>query len=97
MRPDFADSTLEELYYDRAFMADFDPEVVEDYRDCLQVIVASPNPSVLAEFRDVEPLSAGSERHAIALKGRCRLIVKFHQAEEPSTLIEAIETSRGDR
>jgi plasmid maintenance system killer protein len=95
MHPDFANHVLQELYYQPGFTAELAPEVVEDYRDCLQVIVASPNPRVLAALRDVERVSGDSSRHSISLKGHCRLIVKFEQAEELKTIIESIETPRG--
>ena len=91
---DFRSSQLRSLYSDPRFDGGYGPELVDDFRDCMQLLKAAPSILVFSKFREVVP-DAGDHQYAMPLRGNARVVIKVideSPVEVPLALVERLET-----
>jgi hypothetical protein len=91
---DFERPDLREIYYEPDHHGDYPPAVVDDYRDCLQLVKACPTVAVLGVLMDVSELNPS--RYSIQLKSHMRVTMSIkHSPPEDIAVIQTLTPLEG--
>lgn len=94
MQLDFERPDLRDMYYELDHHGGYPSELVDDYRDCLQLVKAAPSVAILGVFRDVNELNPN--RYSVALNSRMRVTMCVrHSQPEDIAVIQSLTPLEG--